>query len=248
MITEYLYIALGFAVGGILKGATGAGAPIVAIPIIALYFNVPMAIAVFVVPNMVSNSLQIWTHRDSFLPGGFLLRFAGAGVAGAALGTWILVKVPTDALKLAVGVAVVAYIVFRLMRPDWKLAMAAAERIAVPVGLVAGILQGASGISAPASITYLNAMHLDRRNFISTISVFFLSMLLVQVPMLAGYGFLTVERLLIGVGATLVLLGFMPVGAFLARFLPKEAFNRVILVLLALLAARLFWDVWLHMT
>ena len=47
-------------------------------------------------------------------------------------------------------------------------------------------------------------------------------------------------------GALLVLAS--PVGAFLARLMPKEAFNRVILVLLALLAARLFWDVWQHMT
>lgn len=238
-----LYIAIGFAVGGILKGATGAGAPIVAIPIIALYFNVPIAVAVFVVPNLVSNSIQVWTHRDARVSTGFLVRFAGAGVAGAALGTWILAKVPTDALKLAVAVAVVIFIVFRLLRPEWTLPMAAAKRVAAPVGLLAGVLQGASGISAPVSITFLNAMHLPRPNFISTVSIFFLSMLLVQVPMLAGYGFLTAERLLIGCAATVVLLGFMPVGAFLGRLVSAEAFNRIILVLLGGLAVRLFWDV-----
>ena len=238
-----LYIAIGFAVGGILKGATGAGAPIAAIPIIALYFNVPVAVAVFVVPNLVSNSIQVWTHRKSLISQGFLLRFAGAGVLGAALGTWILAKVPTDALKLAVAVAVVIFIVFRLLRPEWTLPMAAAKRVAAPVGLLAGVLQGASGISAPVSITFLNAMHLPRPNFISTVSIFFLSMLLVQVPMLAGYGFLTVERLFIGGAATVVLLGFMPVGAYLGRLVSAEAFNRIILVLLGVLAVRLFWDV-----
>jgi len=237
------YIAIGFAVGGILKGATGAGAPIVAIPIIALYFNVPVAVAVFVVPNLVSNSIQVWTHREARISTAFLLRFAGAGVLGAALGTWILAKVPTDALKLAVAVAVVIFIVFRLLRPEWTLPMAAAKRVAAPVGLLAGVLQGASGISAPVSITFLNAMHLPRPNFISTVSIFFLSMLLVQVPMLAGYGFLTVERLFIGGAATVVLLGFMPVGAYLGRLVSAEAFNRIILVLLGVLAVRLFWDV-----
>lgn len=240
---EYLYIALGFAVGGILKGATGAGAPIVAIPIIALYFDVPMAIAVFVMPNLVSNSLQIWTHRATRVPAAFLVPFAGAGVLGAGLGTLILASVPTDALKLAVAVAVVAYIVFRLFRPDWRLEMETAQKVAAPVGLVAGVLQGASGISAPVSITFLNAMRLPRHSFIFTISIFFLTMLLVQVPMLAGYGFLTPERLLIGGASTLVLLGFMPVGAFFGRLVSPETFNRIILVLLAMLAVRLFWDV-----
>ena len=238
-----LYIAIGFAIGGILKGATGAGAPIVAIPIIALYFNVPIAVAVFVVPSLVSNSIQVWTHRAARISTGFLIRFAGAGVLGAALGTWILAKVPTDALKLAVAVAVVIYIIFRLLRPEWTLSMPAAKRIAAPAGFAAGVLQGASGVSAPVTITFLNAMHLTRPNFILTVSIFFLSMLLVQIPMLAGYGFLTVERLLIGCAATVVLLGFMPVGTFLGRLLSAEAFNRVILVLLGVLALRLFWDV-----
>lgn len=238
-----LYIAVGFAVGGILKGATGAGAPIAAIPIIALYYNVPVAVAVFVVPNLVSNSIQVWTHRKARIGSDFLLRFVLAGVAGAAVGTWLLARVPTDALKLAVAVAVIIFIVFRLMRPEWSLPMAAARTVAAPIGLVAGVLQGASGISAPVSITFLNAMRLPRPGFISTISIFFLSMLVVQVPMLAGYGFLTVERLLIGCAATVVLTGFMPVGAFLGRLVSPETFNRIILVLLGLLALRLFWDV-----
>lgn len=238
-----LYIAIGFAVGGILKGATGAGAPIVAIPIMSLYFNVPIAVAVFIVPNLVSNTLQVWTHRKARIGSGFLWRFVVAGVAGAAVGTWILAKVHTDALKLAVAVAVVIFIAFRLLRPEWKLAMAAAKRVAAPVGLVAGVLQGMSGISAPVSITFLNAMHLTRPSFISTISIFFLSMLLVQIPMLTAYGYLTGERLLIGCAATAVLLGFMPLGAFLARRVSPAAFNRVILVLLGVLALRLFWDV-----
>jgi len=238
-----LYIAVGFAVGGILKGATGAGAPIVAIPIISIYFNVPVAVAVFIVPSLVSNTLQVWTHRKARIGADFLWRFVVAGVAGAAVGTWILAKVHTEALKLALAVAVVIFIVFRLLRPEWKLATAAAKRVASPVGLVAGVLQGMSGISAPVSITFLNAMHLTRPSFISTISIFFLSMLLVQIPMLTAYGFLTGERLLTGCAATVVLLGFMPLGAFLARRVSPAAFNRVILVLLGMLALRLFWDV-----
>lgn len=238
-----LYIAVGFAVGGILKGATGAGAPIVAIPITALYFDVPIAVAIFVVPNLVSNSLQAWRHRAARISPGLLIRFAGGGVLGAAVGTWILARIPTDALKLGVAVALLIFVVFRLMRPHWALPMRTARKLAVPVGLVAGVFQGASGISAPVSITFLNALHLPRPVFISTISIFFLSMLTVQVPILAGYGFLTPRQLLIGSAATVVLLGFMPVGAALARRVSRAVFNRIILGLLGLLALRLFWDV-----
>jgi len=237
------YISIAFALGGILKGATGAGAPIIAIPLIALYYNVPIAVAVFVVPNFVSNSLQIWKFRAHAISWTFIMRFAGAGILGVGIGTVMLAYLPSDFLKLAVAVAMVIYIIFRVLRPDWKLNLSRALQIAVPVGFIAGILQGASGISAPVSITFLNAIRLERPQFILTISVFFLSMLLVQIPLLSGFGYLTFERLLMGCVASVILLLFMPVGSILSKIASKEAFDRTILILLVLLALRLFWDV-----
>ena len=52
------FISLG--VGGILKGATGVGAPLIAIPALALIFDVPTAIAIFSIPNLLTNALQAW--------------------------------------------------------------------------------------------------------------------------------------------------------------------------------------------
>ncbi len=103
------------------------------------------------------------------------------------------------------------------------------------------MLQGAAGLSAPISITFLNAMRLERAAFIPTISLFFALMSCVQIPMLAGYGFLTPERAVYGFGALAVIMGFMPIGAALVRRLSKETFDRLILCLLGLVALRLAW-------
>lgn len=240
---DIVYIALGFALGGVLKGATGAGAPIVAIPVIALYFDVSLAVAVFIVPNLVSNTYQLLKYRKHLLPRDFVTRFAGAGVIGVAIGTSFLVTLSADALKVGVAIVVQCFAAFRLIHPLWRLQFATARQIALPVGFFAGALQGASGISAPVSITFLNALQLERKQFIASISVFFLSMLLVQIPMLAGFGQLTPDRLLMGVGATVILLSFMPVGAYLARHISKETFDHAILVLLMLLSLKLLFDV-----
>lgn len=238
-----LLVAIGFAIGGVLKGATGAGAPIVAIPVIALYRDVPTAVAIFVVPNLITNILQIWKYRSQSISINFLARFAGAGILGASLGTCFLAFLSGDALKLTVATAIITFIIFRIFRPDWSVNAQVAERVALPVGLAAGILQGASGISAPVSITFLNAMKLDRHQFIVTISGFFLSMLVVQVPLLIGFGYLTPERLYLGGAATIVLLIFMPIGALLGKLFSKESFNQAILIVLGLLALRLLADV-----
>src|SRR3546814_7645556 len=72
--------------------------------------------------------------------------------------------------------AVFLYIACRLARPDWVLDLGIATRLAAPAGFAGGLLQGAAGISAPISITFLNAMRIDRAAFIATISVFFVAM------------------------------------------------------------------------
>ena len=60
-----------------------------------------------------------------------------------------------------------------------------------------------------------------------------------QVPLLFAVGVLTWEIALLGVLALIPMGIFMGVGGFLAKRLSPEAFDRIILVFLALLALRL---------
>ena len=96
-----------------------------------------------------------------------------------------------------------------------------------------------AGISAPISISFLNAIRLERAAFIATISVFFVAMAVTQIPLLAVWGVLTPQRALLSAAALLPLVAGMPLGALLARRFSKTFFDRLILVLLALIAARL---------
>ncbi|GAB4376294.1 MAG: hypothetical protein Kow00114_39940 [Kiloniellaceae bacterium] len=231
--------ALGLALGGVLKGATGAGAPILAVPLLAMFYDVPLAVALFTLPNLMSNVWQGWRFRAHQLGPGLTWGFALAGAAGAGVGSAILVSLSSDLLVLGVAGAVFLYIAFRLARPDWALDLAVAARLAAPAGFLGGVLQGAVGISAPVSISFLNATKMDRLAFIATISVFFAAMSLVQIPLLAAWGVLTPQRALLSALAILPLIAGMPLGAFLAKRMSKTFFDRLILALLALIAARL---------
>jgi hypothetical protein len=227
------------ALGGVLKGATGAGAPIVAVPILSLLFDVQFAVTVFAVPNLVSNLWQGWAFRRARLPAGFLGAFAGGGAAGVVAGTVILATLSPWLLLLLTAGAVFIYIAFRLMRPDWRLDYPLARVLALPAGVLAGVLQGASGVSAPVSLSFLNAMKLERATFIASVSIFFAVLTAIQMATLIGYGFMTPLRFGIGLGALALIAAFMPVGAFLARVISREVFDRVILALLAVIAVRL---------
>lgn len=238
----YLIATLGIAAGGFLKGATGAGAPVVGVPILVLVFDVQKAVAIFSVINLLSNIWQSWAYRKDVTDGRFVWWFAAAGGAGAAAGSVLLATLPTEVLMASLAAFVVAYIVLRLSRPGWKLSRETARRIGPAMGFAGGLMQGAGGISAPVSVTFLNAMRLDRPEFIGTISAFFLAMSVFQVPVLIGFGILTWERTGLAVLGLVPLFVGVPLGAWAARRLSKEVFDKVILVLLAAIAVKLLWD------
>ena len=113
--------------------------------------------------------------------------------------------------------------------------------VGIPAIIFGGIMQGAGGVSAPVSVTFLNAMRLERLEFIATIAVFFAMMSLVQFPTLWSLGIMTPERAALGLAAALPLFGAMPLGAWLARHISREVFDRIILALLAIIACRLLY-------
>ena len=103
-------------------------------------------------------------------------------------------------------------------------------------------MQGAGGISAPISVTFLNAMRMERREFIGTISAFFFAMSLLQIPTLIAFGVLNQEMAWLAVLAAVPLFGAMPVGEWVARRVSKATFDKLVLALLAVVALRLSYQ------
>ena len=241
-LTDMLLAGLGLFLGGVLKGATGAGAPIIGVPVLAMLFNVPTAVALFTIPNLLTNISQGWQFRAHLGRMGLATSFALWGALGALVGSVLLAIAPATLLMAGVGAVVLSYIAFRLLRPEWQLGPNAEHRLTPPAGFIGGVLQGAGGISAPVSITYLNALKLERPRFIATISIFFCAMSLVQIPALAVLGILTPQLALLGFITLGPLMLGMPVGNWLAKRISKAMFDKVILALLAVIATKLLFD------
>ena len=203
-------ILVAFALGGILKGATGAGAPIVTIPVIAAFYDVRIAVIIMVVPNLLTNIGQLYQFRKTILPSFFTVSFAlGGGI--------------------------------KLIVPSWKLIYEKATKLVFIMGAAGGVLQGTAGLSAPVSITFLNAMKLERNQFIPTISVYFGVMSIFQMPTLYYYDLLNFEIIAASLISTLVLLSFMPLGSWIAKSISKENFDKITLILLAFIALRIIY-------
>ncbi|WP_386083750.1 sulfite exporter TauE/SafE family protein [Vreelandella sp. F11] len=238
-----LFIAfIALLVAGIVKGAIGSGVPVIVVPILTMLYDVQLAIALLVAPNLFSNALQVWQYRRHLLPLRFLAAFSIAGGLGIVLGTWGLVVLSPDILSLSVAGVIVLYLIIKVMKRRIALPFTIAARLAIPIGLLAGVLQGAAGMSAPASVTFLNAMQLKRNVFIGSISVFFVAITIVQIPALLNAGILTLERFLFSILALVVILAAMPLGARLGKRLPHRWFDNLVMLLLASIAGKIFID------
>lgn len=233
---------LAVVLGGILKGAVGAGVPIITAPAITVLYDVQTAVAVLVVPNLLSNVWQAWAFRRQAMSPRFLILFTGGGMAGVLAGTLLLAWLSAEVLSLLVVLSVAGYIALRLARPGWVLSTRLAEKFAGPVGLLGGVLQGTTGVSAPASLSFLNAMRLPREAFIGTISTFFVTMSAMQIPALISVGILTVERTVMGFVVLAIVFASMPIGAWLGRRFSAAVFDRIMLVVLATIAAKIILE------
>lgn len=238
---EYvILIGLAFLVGGILKGAIGAGAPLAAVPLLSLIYGVSFAVAVFVAPNLVSNLIQGWQFRKNQPPGVFVWLFALTGALGALAGTFFLVALPQESLKIGVAGVILLYLLFRFFKPTAKIDLGPGLWLAPFAGLIGGILQGASGVSAPVSVTFLSLIRLSREQFIASISLFFLAMGVVQLPALIALGIMDARTGILSCLAVLPLLLGMRVGEFIITRLDRHWFDRIVMLILAVMAILLF--------
>src|SRR3546814_15081904 len=128
--------ALALALGGVLKGATGAGSPLFAVPLLAMLYDVPLAVAIFTLPSLFSNLWQGWRFRTHRVGPALTWVFAVAGAAGAAAGSVVLISLSSDLLLLGVAGAAFLYIRFPLAHPTVVPCPGAPTRPARPAALL----------------------------------------------------------------------------------------------------------------
>lgn len=242
ILVEVAVVTLCLAAGGVLKGATGAGAPLLAVPALAAFFDVRFAIVVMLVPNIATNLWQALRFRHKLPESGFMLPLLLGGILGIVAGTVALKSLRSDLLSLLMAAAVLGYVGLRLARPHWRLEMPRAKLLALPAGVAAGALQGAAGLSAPVSITFLNAMQMGRERFIAAISALFVTFTSIQLVAIVLSGLLAPGDLWYSLLALLPISLAMPAGAWLGRRVSALALDRIVLTMLCAIATKLLFE------
>jgi len=240
-----LILFLAFALGGIVKGATGAGSPIIAIPVLTIFFDAKLAVAVMAVPNLFSNIYQIKQFKNSIDDTKFSIRFGVFGAIGCLAGSIFFVFTSTRLIELLVAAVTILYVVFSLIKNSKKMSQKLADQLVFVFGIMGGFVQGTCGVSAPIALAYLNAIGMKRSEFIFTISCFFGAMAAIQLLSLSLLNFYTSKYLLIGIISILPLTLGMPIGEVLTKNFSVTAFEKLILLFLIILSIQIVFKPYL---
>lgn len=228
-------IASAFLLAGMVKGVIGTGLSPIAMGLLALVMPPVQAAALLVIPSLVTNVWQL-VAGPSFIA--LLKRFSTMMVAicvGTSAGIGLLTGSAGAIATAALGAVLAVYGVVGLIAARFVVSPRSERWLSPSVGLITGVLTGATGIFVIPAVPYLNSLGLEKDDLIQALGLSFtVSTLALAVGLMATGQFkaaVATSSLL----ALLPMLGGMLFGQRVRSWLKPEVFRRWFFVGLVIL-------------
>lgn len=228
--TEEIVVAMiAIVIGALLKSISGLGLPLVTIPAIASAADIETAVAITSLPNLSLNAALAWRERSSIPATRDLPVLGLTGFVGAIFGTVALISVAEGWLVALLVLVVIAYAGTFFAAPDFSIDQARGRRLAPLVGLTAGAMQGAVGISGPIVASWIHAYRLPRNALVFSVTTLFALAAAAQIPVLIING--TMEGLWwLSIAGIVPALATIPYGARLRDAISSASFDRIVVL------------------
>jgi len=149
-------------VSALVKAITGAGFPMLVVPVLALFIDVADAIVVVAIPNVTMNGAIFWSLRHERRESPALPRFLVATSVGAVIGSLLLSVLSETVLRLGLVAIIVLFVANRLSDRRFTLTGEQALRLAPAAGAVSGMVFGATAVSGPLVTPWFLSQNLRR--------------------------------------------------------------------------------------
>jgi uncharacterized membrane protein YfcA len=161
----------GLLLAGIIKGATGIGYSTCALPFLAVSVGLRNAIALVVVPAIVSNVATMWSIGKFEATARRFWPFYLAIVPGIAIGSAVLGVIDIEAARQLLGLLTLTFVGLAWLKPALALPGHWERPLALPAGFINGILTGLTGSQIMPLMPYFMSLRLDRDDQTQAINV-----------------------------------------------------------------------------
>ncbi|MDO5651563.1 MAG: sulfite exporter TauE/SafE family protein [Moraxella sp.] len=241
--SDYAVLVAVFIVAAVLHGISGTGYSLITIGGLSAYYSLADSVVLVLIPTAILN-LTAWLvgggtfwHNFTFYIKEYWLLIV-LSFLGSVLGAYLLLWVNQHYLLLLLSAILVWYVgsaVFgkQIRLPNTKKSLAV-------MGVAGGIAGGATNAMSPILMMYLLSISDDKNTLIKVSNAcFFMGKVAQAIVLFPAFVAMQSETWTLLGMATALSLVFVFVGLWLGRFLPKQYFRTLILVILTVLAIKL---------
>ena len=199
-------VALTFLIGGFIKGAIGMGLPQVVLTSLVLIMPLRDALAVFLIPGVISN---IWQATSGPYLRELVRRLWSFLLAGAIfiwIGVAILAATRSDVMVMVLGVLLCAYSVWSMTQPRLPGPGRREVWMSPAAGAMGGVMFGMTGTFIVPGLLYLETLGMKRDMFVQALGVTFVTISTTLALSMTGQGLVSLGH------AALSAMGLIPVG------------------------------------
>ena len=194
MTLAFILVAFTVALAGAVKGLFGMGLPTVSMGLLGLMMTPLQAATLLVVPTLLSNVWQT-AVGPSLRP--LAMRFVWLMLTmaiGTAIGIGFLTST-SSLVPMALGTVLAMYGCVGLFAAHFVVPTEHERWLSPAIGLISGVVNGATGISAIPLVPYLNSLGLTRDELIQALGLLFTASIIALSACLAWTGHLHVESM-----------------------------------------------------
>jgi uncharacterized membrane protein YfcA len=234
-------VFLGALAGGLVNGLTGFGTGITALGLWLYVISPTVAASLVVICSIVAQIQMlpmIWRTIDRRRVSVFIV----PGLIGVPLGTWALPQVDGASFRIGVGLFLILYPLFVVLRAGQRTGTDAGGRVAdAAIGFGGGVLGGLAGLSGLFNVLWSDIRGWAKDERRSVIQTFNITILLVALATHALSGLLTRDVGLATLAALPGTIGGAWAGGQIYRRLGDLGYQRVILALLFVAGVVMIW-------
>jgi len=221
-----------FVISAMLQGFTGFGFSILAVPLITLFISPKIAVPILVMFSIIINVVVFSSSRKEFNIKRIWLLLV-FGIIGMPLGTYFLVVLNDNIIKLFIGIFIALFGLLLLLgfRKEFK-----REKLSmIPIGFVSGILGGSVSMSGPPIILFLSNQGVNRQTFRANLAVYFFILNMFTIPVYVFNGLITKQVINYSVTFMPGLIIGVIIGNFLSHKIKENHFRKLTLILLIIM-------------
>jgi uncharacterized protein len=232
---QFAFAFFALFLGGMVKGTVGMGMKIVVLGLLATIIELPVAIAIIILPAVTTNIWQVFggpplreTLRRTW---SLFVMFC----VGIWFGTEILAASNPAHLAIALGVLLVVYAAYALFTPRIPSPGRHETWMSPVIGGLTGIFGGMTGSDVIPGVPYMQSLGLSRDMLIQAMGILFLLGSTMIAVAFAYQGLLTTEIGFASAIGSLPTLGGYYFGAKIRSRIPEAQFRKLLLAALFLL-------------